>query len=257
VLIVLPPSEAKRPTPDAGAPVDVERLSFRELNPTRELVAHALIATSTESDALDRLRVGPTLGHEVVRNIDLFTEPSRPAIEVYSGPLYDGLDVESMDARTRRRTDANVVIASALWGLLRPSDRIPAYRLHVCANLVGVERIDATWREVLPAALAEAAGERGVILDLRSPMYQATGKAAGMSERTIIVRVGPAASHGGVGDVVAKRVRGQAARYLLESGADPDDPELLAVILEEHWPVRLEEPPRPGQPWSLQIRPLD
>jgi cytoplasmic iron level regulating protein YaaA (DUF328/UPF0246 family) len=203
------------------------------------------------------LRVGPTLGDEVVRNIDLFSEPTRPAIEVYSGPLYDGLDVASMDASTLKRTNANVVIASALWGLLRPSDRIPAYRLHVCASLVGLDRIDATWRTALPAALAGAAGPRGVILDLRSPMYQATGKAAGMSERTVTVRVGPAASQGGVGDVVAKRVRGQAARYLLESGTDPDDPEVLAVVLGEHWPVRLAEPPRPGQPWSLQIRPLE
>lgn len=235
----------------------IDRLSFPELNALRGQVIDSLIATSGEPDALDRLRVGPTLGSEVVRNIDLLTEPARPAIEVYSGPLYDGLGVDSMDAKTRKRADSHVVIASALWGLLRPTDRIPAYRLHICSNLVGVDRIDAMWRTELPNVLAEAAGDRGVIVDLRSPMYQASGRAAGMARRTVTVRVGPAASHGGVGDVVAKRIRGQAARYLLESGADPDDPEVLALVLGEHWPVNLDEPLRPGQPWSLQIRPLD
>lgn len=257
MLIVLPPSESKHGNPEVGEPVALGELSFPELNELRRRVSASLIETSRGPDALHRLRVGPTLGHEVVRNIHLFSEPTRPAIEVYSGPLYDGLDIETMDATTRGRADESVVIASALWGLLRPSDRIPAYRLHICAHLVDIERIDATWRARLPSSLADAAGDRGVILDLRSPMYQATGKAEGMADRTVTVRVGPPASKGGVGDVVAKRTRGQAARYLLDSGTDPDDPELLAIVLGEHWPTSLDEPSRPGQPWSLQIRPVD
>ena len=58
---------------------------------------------------------------------------------------------------------------------------------------------------------------------------------------------------GRIGDVDAKRIRGQAARELLESGADPDDPDDLAGILGERWPVRLEGRQRAGQPSTLTI----
>lgn len=255
MLIVLPPSESKQRAPAGARPLALDDLSFRELTDARFRMIDALIETSRRPDAPQRLRVGPTLVGEVARNVELLSEPTGRAVEIYSGPLYDGLDWASLPNKARKRADESVVIASALWGLLRPSDRIPAYRLHICSNLPGIERIDATWRALVSDTLTQAAGERGVILDLRSPMYQATGKPHGLADRTITVRVGPPASQGGVGDVVAKRVRGQAARFLLESGADPDDPELLAVILGEHWPVGLDDPLRPGQPWTLSIRP--
>ena len=257
MLIILPPSETKREPPDSGPVLALSELSFPTLNPARRMVLEALRTTSAGPDAFERLRVGPALVADVARDTHLRDVPTLPVLDVYSGPLHEALDAASLSSAAKARADSNLVVASALWGALRPADRIPPYRLHVCSRLVGVDRLEPLWRSILPAVLTEAAGERGVILDLRSPMYQAIGKPIGFAERTVTVRVGPAASQGGdVGNVVAKRTRGLAARYLLESGADPDDPELVAVILGEHWPVHLDEPLRPGTPWTLSITPL-
>ena len=76
----------------------------------------------------------------------------------------------------------------------------------------------------------------------------------GLGDRTIALHVDPAAGAGRrIGDVVAKRTRGQAARRLLESGEEPGDPEALGRILAEQWPVRLQEPTRPGKPWTMTL----
>ena len=114
-----------------------------------------------------------------------------------------------------------MVVASALWGVLRPVDRIPAYRLHPCARLVGMERLEPTWRAVLPDVLAGAARAEGVIVDLRSPGYPAIGMpdGDGVGARTVSLRIAQRGASGRhIGDVVAKRVRGQAARHVLEAG---------------------------------------
>lgn len=258
MLIILPPSETKRQPSAHGLPVDLDALSFPELTTVRTQVLDALIATSASPDAFKRLQVGPSVAANVASNTLVRELPAVPVLEVYSGPLHAGLDATSFSKATAVRAEFSLVVASPLWGLLRPTDRIPPYRLHICSRLVGMDWLKPTWRSVLGPVLAGAAGPTGIAVDLRSPNYQAMGMATGLGDRTIDLHVDMKASGGGgIGVVLAKQMRGQAARLLLESGEEPADPGALARILADRWPTRLQEPERPGKPWTLTLAAVD
>jgi cytoplasmic iron level regulating protein YaaA (DUF328/UPF0246 family) len=257
MLIILPPSEAKRPAPEDGARLALSELSFPELNQARERVLNALVATSAAPDAFERLRVRPTLADDVLSNLDLHDAPTRRAAELYVGPLHAGFGWSALSDAAKRTADTEVVIASALWGVVRPRDQIPTYRLHICANLCDFGDLEPFWRKSVPDVLVRAAGPVGVVLDLRSPTYQAMGKPAGLADRTISIRVLPEPGARTIGDVVAKRMRGHIARHLVESPERPSTPDDLVDAITDRWPARLE-PPRPGhREWTVVVRPDD
>lgn len=254
MLILLPPSESKAAPARRGRPVDVGALSFPELTPVRERLLDALVTTSTAPDALRRLLAGPSLADDVARNVHVRELPARPALEVYTGVLYDALDAGTLSPAARRRAASRVVITSGLWGAVRPTDRIPPYRLNICAQLIGEPALEPLWRGHLPATLARAAGARGVVVDCRSSSYQAAGMPAGLGERTAVVRVlRETDGRRSVVSHAAKHTRGLVTRELLESGADPRTPAELAEVLAARRPVELTPPQRAGRPWTIAV----
>jgi cytoplasmic iron level regulating protein YaaA (DUF328/UPF0246 family) len=119
----------------------------------------------------------------------------------------------------------NVLIASALWGVIRPGDRIPAYRLDMSAKPPGIGGLAAYWREPLAAALPD----RGLVLDLRSGAYAAAWRPRRGTHLT--VRGFTEAPDGSrkVITHMAKRVRGEVARRVLQAGG-AERPEEVAEI---------------------------
>ena len=253
MLIVVPPSDSKRAPPDEGPTLVLDELSFPELTPLRARILDALIETSAGPDAFERLVERPSMAALVARNTRLLELPTLPASEVYTGPLHDGLDLGSLTSVGAERANRSVVIVSVVWGALRPRDPIPPYRMRAWANLAGMGRLDRIWRGVLPGLFAGLVGPHGVVVDLRSGSYEALGSPAGLGERTVVLRVDYSAYGRRIGDVTAKRVRGEAAHELLEADVEPAEPDQVADILGERWPVRLEPPTRPGKGWTLTL----
>lgn len=247
MLILLPPSEGKT-AGRRGRALDLDRLSFPALTPTRRAVAAALVEVSARDDAAELLKVSPNLLDEVSRNVHLWRAPSRPAGEVYSGVLYDALDLAGLDAAARRRANRRIAIVTALFGAVRLTDRIVPYRLSMGVNLPGVGPLASAWRPALEEALPAAAGS-GVILDCRSSTYAAAWSPQGdLAERWVHVRV-PGATH------MAKHTRGLVTRHLCESGAAVRRPEQVPEALADRFEVTLTPPVRPGRPWTLDATP--
>lgn len=249
MLILLPPSESKA-TRARGAVLRPETLSAPELTPARVEVAAALARVSARPDAPDVLGVSPNLAEEIARNTRLHSSPTLPARELYTGVLYDALDLAGLEGAAQRRATQRLRVVSALYGAVRTSDRLAPYRLSMGVNLPGVGPLARFWRPHLEPVLTAAAG-RGLVVDCRSSTYAAawppTGRLAG---RWVQVRV-PGATH------MAKHTRGLVARALVRSAADPRRPEelveTLAPLLDRE--AALDPPAREGAPWVLSVRP--
>lgn len=232
MLILLPPSEGKSAALD-GQPVDLKGLSFPSLARTRTAVLDALIQmcrTDVDSAAAT-LGLGPTQRGEVGANARLRKEPCAPAIDVYTGVLYEALDYPTLTQAARRRADEQVAIASALWGLVRPRDLIPSYRLSAGTTLPGLGTLASAWKGPVSAVLEDV---DGLIVDLRSGGYVSLGPVPeSVAERAVTVRV--LQERGGKRTVVShfnKATKGRIVRSLVSGRRTPRTPEAFAEALD-------------------------
>ncbi len=246
MLILLPPSESKWNRP-RGAPADPATWSFPELAPVRAEVANALAEASAAPDAAAVLGVSEGLLGEVARNLALDSLPATPAAQVYTGVLYDALDLASLETAARRRANRWLVVVSALHGAVRPTDRITAYRLAMGVSLPATGPLAQRWRAALDGPLTEAAG-RGAVVDCRSAAYAAAWRPGrDVADRWVQVRV-PGASH------QAKHTRGLVARHLCVEGIAARSAAAVAEVVGRGFDVELHRPPRAGAPWVLDVR---
>ena len=247
MLILLPPSEGKS-APRRGKPLDPTTLDFPVLAGARERVLDALVqlCAGDPQVAAKTLGIGGTQLDLVELNRGLRGNPTARADRVYTGVLYDALDVATLSAAARRRATKRLAVTSSLFGLVRPSARIPAYRLSGDTTLPGLGPVAGVWREVLGGAVVEALG-RGLLVDLRSSTYAAFWRPTPDLE---VATVRVLHEHGGQRKVVShfnKATKGRIVRALLEAGADPRTPARLAEALRDlGWTVEEGEPGKQG-----------
>jgi len=228
VLILLPPSEGKA-APSEGEPLALDSLVFAEqLGARRAALLDALerLGTLATARALKQLAISKGQVEEIAIDAALRTAPAAPAAEVYSGVLYDHLRLPELPAKARRR----VLIASALWGVVRPEDRIPYYRFSAKARLARIGAPASYWRQALAATMPDAEGD--LVVDMRSAAYAAAWK----PKRATLLAVRAFSESNGKRKPVshmAKAVRGEVARALLLAEKPPATPDAAAAIAAE------------------------
>ncbi|WP_219419254.1 peroxide stress protein YaaA [Pseudonocardia nigra] len=227
MLVLLPPSETKRDGGD-GPPLRLEALSHPELDPSRKALVDELVdlaANVTASRAA--LGLSPKQDAEVARNAALWASPTMPALHRYTGVLYDALDVGSLRGAAAARASARLAVGSALFGLLRADDPVPAYRLSAGSALPGAPTLAARWKPVLEPVLAALAAEE-LVVDLRSGSYAALAKVPGAVTATVLSE-----RPDGSRSVVShfnKAHKGRLARVLAGSRAEPTDAAGVAAV---------------------------
>jgi cytoplasmic iron level regulating protein YaaA (DUF328/UPF0246 family) len=217
VLLLLPPSEGKASGVD-GPPLALDGLSFPVLTKTRRKLLRDLVRLAKKEPlALQKaLGLSDRQRHELDRDALLLKAPTLPVMELYTGIVYDNLSYATLTGEARDRADGSLIVASSLFGLVRPSDRIPSYRLSGNTSLPGIGGLAPVWRPVLEKELAR----HPFVVDLRSGAYSNLARVPGAVDVRVL------RDDSGRRSVVShdnKWTKGQLARALCMHGARTAD----------------------------------
>jgi cytoplasmic iron level regulating protein YaaA (DUF328/UPF0246 family) len=245
VLILLPPSETKRDGGTDGSSLDLSLLSFPELTRPRRAVLAATRSLARNRAAMAAaLRLGPTQLFEVARNRELGKSLLLPAIDRYTGVLFDALDAPTLSAEARAFAGRHLVIHSALFGLLGAADPIPAYRLSHDSRLPELS-LKKTWRASISSALS---ARDELVLDARSEAYVELGPP--MGPRVFFLRVVTVGADGRTRALnhFNKKGKGELVRAIAQAGIDHGDVDSLLDWAAANG-VRLDH----GAPGELEL----
>lgn len=223
--ILLPPSETKRPGGN-GAPLDLNALALPGLLGERHAVVDALVALASDEEVARRvLKLSAKQAGDIAHNRMLRSAATMPAVDRYTGVLYDALDAQTLSSASRRWLGAHAWIHSAPLGPIGALDGIPPYRLAAGTSLPGLAALRRHWADATTQAIA---GEAPVfVLDLRSEAYVALGPVPD-SVPSAYVRV--VTEHGRALNHFNKKSKGILVRALAE-----DRPRVRSVRTLRTW----------------------
>ena len=211
MLILLPPSEKKK-SATGSEKFDLSSLVFA-------------------SDLSDT-RMAAIASHDSSR--------TSPAIEIYDGVLYQGLNWKTLSAAEQKRANSKVLIVSAIFGLVKPLDQIFSYK----------EKIDnKLWRDSIAKVAAKYSDE--LIIDCRSSTYKGVWPI--IPANTVEVRIFQVvAGERKVITHMSKKYRGELTRHLLAQPTEPVTPADLQRMAAQLFECELH-PPSNGEPWALDL----
>lgn len=151
-----------------------------------------------------------------------FTEQnSRPAIQMFRGDVYIGLDADTMKKKDLQFAQKHLRMLSGLYGVLKPLDRIQPYRLEMGTGLK-IRRANSLyefWGDTITDSLnAELAGYKNpTLVNLASNEYFKSVK----PEKIQAPLVSPVFLDEKNGDFkivsfFAKKARGSMARFIVD-----------------------------------------
>ena len=230
----------------------------RSTRPRFQAEAAELVAAlqGLEPDQLATIMdLGDELAARTRADLALWGDPDRPAapaLFAFTGLVFQHLDARSLGEGAIAHAQDHLRILSGLYGLLRPRDRIEAYRLEMGCRFTppGARNLVTWWKPRLTAALDAGLADDEPVINLASQEYLKALDVRALRGRVITPQFKEPGPGGKlrVVTVRAKQARGAMARLICEQGLD--DPADLAGFGELGWEPA-GAPPASG-PWLFQ-----
>jgi uncharacterized protein len=182
-------------------------------------------------------------------------QPSGPALFAFTGLVYKYIDAATLEPEAVKRAQKNLIILSGLYGLLRPLDRIQAYRLEMGAKWAPkpAKNMAIYWRETLTGSVNAKLKRGEPIINLAAQEYVKVLDIEALKSALISPVFKERRPDGTLktAPVHAKMARGAMARFILSTGSEA--PADLLQFGEMGWEADGEAPP--AGPW-LFTRPV-
>ncbi|CAN5493477.1 YaaA family protein [soil metagenome] len=235
-VLLIPPSESKADAPAKGACfeascTDRKLNAFRDLNPARKKVFDSLAQVLKRGIGLEQIFEvsSEALDQAISVNRKLSESFVQPARSLYNGIMFESISYDTLKPAEKKCFDSKVLILSGLFGILRPCDQIPPYKLKMSANLGGaVGKLCQFWRRPVSEILRREV--RGKVVwdflpDLHQRVWDNSGEIAARHQVKFVKRV----VRSGVAEYKtishhSKSLKGALIRHLLRKNAkEPDD----------------------------------
>ena len=254
-MILLPPSEGKTDG-ISKKPLNVKKLSYPQLTSKREELLAAVVVMASGPTAKTRsiLSISAKQDFEILRDQQLVTATTGPAWSVYTGVLYDAIEIASLSPSAKAKFEKENFVVSALFGLISAADLIPAYRLSGDTVVPKIGTLGKFWG----SSITNALGERSdFVIDLRSGNYLKLGATpAAIADHVVVPRIMQHMPKGAP-KVVShsnKASKGRIVRALAESQKSISSvDELAKIVAKVSRDVAVIKPKKAGLPWGLDV----
>ncbi|SVE14764.1 uncharacterized protein METZ01_LOCUS467618, partial [marine metagenome] len=147
------------------------------------------------------------------QNQDIFNSPCAPAIERYTGVVYEHIDWLSLSEKSKKYMEKHVIIFSGLFGMLTPLTPIPDYKLKM--NVLSLQH---HWNPILTEALQNEKSIIDLLPQVHRKAYQPNKKNVTPVD-FLIINKGKKTAAGHFG----KAVKGEFIRYMSENNVTSVD----------------------------------
>jgi len=193
IIILIPPSEGKN-----------EGGSSEKYKVKNDLVKNMISKLSSFKEDWEKILCvkGNALDKAISNNKNILFSPILPSIERYSGVVYKGIDYDSL--KEKKFFDKHVRIVSPVFGLLKPDDKIPNYKLKM-------DKLDAinNWKDSFKESL-----KGKFVIDLLPQVFRkAVSYEEGIEVDFFLYKNGKKVNAGHNG----KLIKGKFVRFLCEN----------------------------------------
>jgi len=204
---------------------ETQQFPMPQTQPVFLAEAQKIVTAMKAFDAVDiakRMKVSRSIAEMTHEKYQQWGETNQPAVYAYKGDVYKGFYADTLSKDDLYWANRHVMILSGLYGVLRLSDEVGAYRLEMGlkVSVSGVDNLYDFWGSKLAQWLEPQAD--GVVCILSSQEYAKPITSYIKKSQIVIPVFTDNKANGKIGPVpiYSKMMRGVMARWIIDNKVD-------------------------------------